>query len=351
MGVFLAIMIVVWVLQKAARDAALDHEYAKRGEVSPRLAHKYGGADRARAKVAKYGFTDYLRDSYRDAWARRTDATIAARDARPVDGGQRVTLRDRHRAAKARIVTDPAQTVGGVAAPPDATPPTRPVPPPTSPAPEPPAPTSPEPPPPPEAPAVPEPQPGATPASDAAADPPTPAPPAAEAVPDAAGEPTPGGDDVSAPTGEVLNYETACAENEAMQQAVKAAIDAGMAALSSMSSAKSAVNDVQTVYNPTADAAVAKLDQLSAMGLDTTTITHAAAQVDALPVGAVDELYDATEQVESEIAARVAQAQIALAALQAERAELDANYAAASETVATNLGGDPTFVGSGAAAA
>src|SRR5262249_5055283 len=88
MGLFLALVLFAWLIAKAVQDARLDYTYARQGIVSPRLHAKYGRADTAAARVAKYGFFDHLRDAWRDYWPRRTDALIAARNAPSATGGR-----------------------------------------------------------------------------------------------------------------------------------------------------------------------------------------------------------------------------------------------------------------------
>jgi hypothetical protein len=363
MELILGVLLVTWFMAKAVSAAKLDHTYAKQGQVSPRLEAKYGGRDKAAAKVAQYGFFDHLRDAWRDYWPRRTDALIAARAAHIADGG-RVRLRDMfaagRKAAKLDTATAPlAATLTDKQPPAKKAPvkaaeaiPAKPAP--VSRAPE-------------ESPAEPakkvEPSPAGLfsgPDRATVADPkppadtkpkPAPAPEAPTPTPVAAPPaPTKGGTAMTT-AGEVVNYETAIATIDAMIADVQGQIDSANAALDSMSAAKTAVDALQQTYQPAAEAAQSKLDHEAALGLDATTMSHAGTTVDALPVGAVDGLYDQVEQIEQLTNERLVQSEIALASLEAERANLIATYGDAHATVAGNLGGDSRFLDSAGEAA
>jgi hypothetical protein len=94
--IFIVAFVVAWQRAKA------EHELAKKGIVPPRMEAKYGRAG-ARSKVDEYGFWDHFRDIMRDHWARRTDAVIAARDAKAAN--PKAPLRDRWRASWAAAKT------------------------------------------------------------------------------------------------------------------------------------------------------------------------------------------------------------------------------------------------------
>jgi hypothetical protein len=151
---------------------------------------------------------------------------------------------------------------------------------------------------------------------------------------------------VTAPTGEVVNYETALAEIDAAIADVTTRIDADQAALASIAETKAAIDVVQTNYQATATAAQTKLDHEAALNLDGTTLGHAGDTVDAMPPNAVEGLYDQAEAMELLIQARLDADEVALASLEAERAHLIATYGDAHATVAGNLGGDSRFVSS-----
>jgi hypothetical protein len=334
-------VLLVWLMSRAVKDAHIDHTYAKQGMVSPRMEARYGGKDRASARVAKYGFTDHLRDNWRDLWARRTDAVVAARNARAANGG-RPRWRDRVAAADAaltaRRLTPETQPVprqrtehpvllgdGGMTTP-------------VAQQPQPPDDTT------------------ASPAEPAPAEPDTPTTPAEPAQTSPAADttspianpaPTNGGTPMTAATGEAVNYEMTVAQIDAMIAEVQTRIDADNAALTAMAEVKTAVDAMQQNYQSNAEAAATKLDHETALNLDGTTLGHAGTTVDALPVGAVDGLYDRVEEMELETRRRLEQDEIALAALEAERAHLIATYGDAHATVAGNLGGDSRFLDGG----
>lgn len=322
MGILIAVILVCWVMSKAVSDAKLDHTYAKRGAVSPRLKAKYGGGDRAAAKCAKYGFTDFLRDAWRDYWPRRTDALIAARNMRTADG-KRPRLWDRVRAGQNAVAEPPAAqptTPTVVAAAPPVVP--------------------------------------AGPAIDPAVDdPPTLIPdkdPSPKPVRDPEPKPVPtptapsnGGNSMIGSTGEAVNYETTIAEIDAQIADVQGRIDADNAALAAMTEAKAAVDAVQMGYQEAATAAQTKFDHQAALNLDDTTLGHAGTVVDAMPPNAVDGLYDQTELIEQMIQERLVQDEIALASLEAERAHLIGTYGDAHAIVSGNLGGNAAFLDSG----
>lgn len=347
MELLLGAMVLALLFTKTISEAKTDQELARKGVISPRLQARHGGREQAAAKVAKYGFLDHLRDSWRDHWARRTDATIAARNARAADGRSRPRWRDRVKAAGAAIAAPwkpdaddkPADPV--VALPPSA---------PVAPAPA----ADPDPfamPPPDPDPFTPLPPPAASaepaePPDPAPGPAPAPAPPPTnpEPTPEPAPTATPGG---TMSTGEVTNYETALAELDEQIAEVTEQLDAAQGAVSALATAEAAVDAMQQSYEGTAAAVATTLDHEAALNLDGTTLAHTGAAVDAMPAGAVNSLYEATEAAKAMAQERVAGAEATLAELQAKREHLIATYADAADTVATNLGGDSTFVGSG----
>lgn len=352
--VIILILLLAWAITNAISNARLDHAYARQGMVSPRLEARYGAAA-ARARVAKYGIFDHLRDNWRDAWARRTEAVIAARNARAAGGG-RVRFRDRARAARNAVDAPQEQVTPSPATTAPAT---------TNPHPAPDQPGADPAPPPSDPPADPagDAQPAARPGEpvDPDVDPaPTPGQPSGRVTftataagdpqpdPDVNPAPTPGAGDSTTPggtvTGEVVNYETALADIDARIDAVRDQIDAADAALASLASAKADIETLQTTYEPTAEAAATAMDSKAALNLDGTTMGHASAGVDAMPVGAVNNLYEAIEAIEAATEERRNQAVAALAALEAEREHLIATYSDANATVAGNLGGDSRFL-------
>jgi hypothetical protein len=319
---FLAVVLVVWLMSKVVTEARIDHAYARQGLVSPRLETKYGSRDKAAAMVAKYGPFDYLRDSWRDYWPRRTAAMVAARDARAADGTSRVRFRDRlaaGRDAVTRVVQPPPAAANPALEQPQPQPVFDPD--------------------------VPEPD--TDPAETEVEATPDPKPKPEPTTPKPTAPSTNGGSPMTSTSGEVVNFETAIAVLDGMIADVRLQIDAARAALDKMADAKTAVDELQQTYQPTAEAAQTKLDHEAALNLDGTTLGYAGTTVDALPPNAVDGLYDQVELVEQMTNDRLVQGEVALAALEAQRAHVVATYGDAHATVAGNLGGDSRFLDSG----
>jgi len=352
----LAILLLMWAGKKAIGDAVVDNNYAKQGLVSPRMQAKYGDREAA-AKVAKYGFFDYLRDSYRDSWARATDSLIASRDAKAeakASGEPRVRFRDRLTAGRDAIVGGVQQVVasGPVRRLVDPVPPHQrqdelarvdqpdvdetPMDTPVGtrrltdrgweewdgshwrPAPE------------------PKPEPTPEPAAGRHR-----APTRKEPVVTA---PT------AAPTGEAANYETAIATLEALAVDQRAELDAAIAAEAAAAALKEAVDQMQQTYQHSSDTASSTHDQLSGMNLDGTTLAHTGTTADALPAGRVDAMFDNVEDIEAVAKERREAAEVALAETEAAIDHLRKTYGDAHETVAGNLSGDSRFLDSGVGA-
>lgn len=152
-------------------------------------------------------------------------------------------------------------------------------------------------------------------------------------------------------TGEVTNLETALADIDQQIAEIRDQLEAAAAARASIEQVEQSVEAMQSTYDMTARAASTALDHEAAMNLDGTTLAHSGTASDAMPVGAVNDLYEQTERTKALIDERTQAAETALAALEAKRAHLIATYADAADTVATNLGGDSRFVGSDPATA
>jgi hypothetical protein len=319
MGAIVFIVLISWLIAQVIKQAKLDYTYARQGLVSPRLQAKYG--DNAAGLVAKYGLLDFVRDAWRDYWPRRTQALIAARDARAA-GGTRPSLRSRIAAGR-NAVTDWLTNRRPAAPPP--------------PEPLPVAPATPRN----EEPTVVEPL-HAEGVDQPPVPPPVPVPPSS---PEPSTRPAPAGGSMPA-TGEATNLESALATIDEMITDVQEQIAAATAALVELADAKAAVDALQQAYQPVAAAAETLLDHETARNLDATTLAHSGAVVEALPVGAVDNLYDGVEAMETIVRARLQQAEAALAALLAQREHLIATYTDAYTTVAEHLSGNPEFVGS-----
>lgn len=359
MELLIGAAIYALIIQKLWAEARTDHELAKQGKISPRLEAKYGAG--AAAKVAKYGFLDHLRDAWNDYWPRRTDALIAARDAKAANPGEKVRLRDRLAAAR--------NVVGGIAKKAAASPVVQSLIKPVEPKP---AATTPEP--------V-----GAPPLAVDTGDVPDgtrrftdtgqeefrdgrwqPVPknpdtfgvapdwPLPPRLPDvqppkpAPSTPSTGGT-MSAPTGEAVNYETAVAELEALAREQRGHVDQCLAALQHIGAAKASIGDMQESYRASSDAAASTAEHLAAKNLDGVTLSHAGTTVDAMPAGKVDAMFDQLEAMEVEAQQRLADAEVALGATEANLRHIQATYGDAHATVAGNLGGDSSFLDGGAA--
>lgn len=359
----LAACLVAFLIYKTYVEGRLDHTYAQQGLVSPRLQAKYG--DGAKAATSRYGLVDYLADAWSDNWANRTEirraAQQAAREA-PAPTG-RGTPRWRDRAAAfgqaavrfGRRLTEPVETRPAPATSAD---PHRATDDPT-----------------------PDTEVAVRPAGDdvpthrvcpdcgkamtewphgwvhpdgqltCPPDPRTPRPGRRGTTPPPTRpNPTGRGKPVTAPTGEAVNYETTIAELDKLIAELQKQVDSLTAALAKVEGAKNDIGDAQGGYRVAAAAAAGILDHLAALNLDATTLGHLGAIKDSLPASAVDTLLEMLEEVEQLLKERLAAAVTALEAAEAAKAHVVAQYSAAHETVAGNLGGDPRFVGSGAAA-
>lgn len=345
----LGAIVIAYIVKKVVADSIIDHDLAKQGKVPPRLQAKYG--PKAAAKVAQYGFTDYLRDAWHDYWPRRTEALIAARNAKDEARERGESVGFRQRLAHAREVIE--RTYHRVVDPVEPKPPAA-----AEPEPEPAGPGR-------VTPLVDSPDPDIEPGTRRIGTggqweqwdgtrwtsvvwpdpPPTPEP----AVGTHQQDTTRGAPAMTAPTGEVVNYETAVAQLHAQMRDLQSQIDAAQAVVRSTTDAKAAVDQMQETYRQTAEAAQSKLDHEAALNLDSTTLGHAGTQVDSLPPSAVDSMFEHLEQVEAEAKERLAHAETALAATEAELRHLQATYGDAHSTVASNLGGDSRFLDSGGA--
>ncbi len=345
MEVLIGIAVYTLIVQKLWSAARTDHELAKQGKVSPRIEAKYGSAAAARAKVEQYGFTDYLRDAYRDFWGRRGEALVAARNAPPAAPGEKVRLRDRVAAAR-DVVVNGVRTVAATAAPVvrklidpvERTPAGQPEP-------------------------ADEEIPDATrykdtprgtrritdigdeawdgyawrpvkqPASQPVNEPATPAPA--------------GGTTMTAPTGEAVNYETTVAELEALIREQQQHLDSCIAAEAALAAAKNHIGDMQTSYRDSAAAATSTHEHLAALNLDADTLGHTGTTADAMPADAVDQYFDHLEGMEAMAKERREAAEVALQATEAALSGIVARYGDAASTVAGELGGDSRFLDAG----
>jgi len=407
MGIFLAIALVAWLAGKAVSDGKLDHNYAKQGLVSPRLQARYGTTDRSSGLLPKYGLANHVRDAWRDYWPRRTQALVAARDARAAGGGP-PRMRDRfataQRSVLAAVSKKPERPAGAPEFPPadlSKLPNREPV-------------------------EIhrDEPKEQANKVDDAKTslesivEPKreSPVPPAnANEIKNAIDKQIPtrpertfeksavrfvatipeqkqqnsfsGHDDFDVAasrrfaagikaerkakedeikkeylrfnlnkyfgyelgttkmaTGEAVNYETAINELQLIIQDLQKQVDSASAALQSIRGTKAAVDNMQQTYAQIASAAQVKLEYQTALNLDATTLGHASAIADCLPPNAVDALYDQLDMMEKLIEDLLNQSATALAAAQAELAHLVATYGDAFALVSSSLSGDSRFL-------
>lgn len=96
----LAVAIIAYLLMKGWYAGKTDYEYAKQGKVSPRLAARYGSDGAARDATAGWGLGRHLQLAWGDHWRRRSEALLAAREAKAnARPGETVGLRDQFAAA------------------------------------------------------------------------------------------------------------------------------------------------------------------------------------------------------------------------------------------------------------
>lgn len=338
MELLIGAAIYALIIQRLWSAARTDHELAKQGIVSPRLQTKYGAA--AAAKTATYGFWDFLRDAMAERHEYRMKAMDAAQTVTPAataPAGAKVSWRDRWAAARAAIskagqVVANAPVVRAVVDPVD--------PKPSQPDPEPPV-----------TPPVTDPEPGTVRFTDTGREQWDGAKWVPEPEPTTAPTPAPISKEnaVTAPTGEAVNYETTLAELEALEKAQQLHLDATLAALRNVTDLKSNIEAIQQSYRAATGSAGNIAEHLAALHLDAETLGHVGTIVDAMPAGAIDSMYERIEEIEAVLRRQLANAEAALAATRAAIATLQAKYGDAHATVQGELGGDPTFLGNGAA--
>lgn len=155
-----------------------------------------------------------------------------------------------------------------------------------------------------------------------------------------------------APTGEAVNYETALAELDRIEEAQRTHLDSTQVALTKVQEAKAAISDSQANYRPAAEAAGSAHQHLSALNLDAETTAHTGTMVDAMPPNRVDEMFAQLEQMEADAQQQVVNAEAALASTDSARRVIVGKYGDAHSTVQGELAGDSRFLaGSGANAA
>jgi hypothetical protein len=156
-----------------------------------------------------------------------------------------------------------------------------------------------------------------------------------------------GGTPMTPATGEVQTYELHKAEIAAQRPAWQTQLDLATAAAEAARSAKAALSAQAEHGRALAASAAAKADGVAGAGLDGETVAHAGLQADAIDANELDAQFEALEGIEAAAVAGAQQAEAALAALDAEEATIDAKYGDAANTVASELGGDASYLDSG----
>lgn len=160
--------------------------------------------------------------------------------------------------------------------------------------------------------------------------------------------PTPtsdGGSPMTQATGETQTYEQHKAELAAQRQMWQTQLDLAAATEAAMAQAKAALNAQAEQARATAAAAQAKADGVSR--LDGETQAHAGTQVDAADANRLDKQFEALEEIEADAAAAKSAAEAGMASVDAEERNIDARYGDAANTVASDLGGDASYLDSG----
>lgn len=339
MEVFLAVALVSWMFTRAIGDARVDHTYAKQGKVSPRLKAKYGKD--ARGKVARYGFLHFVRDAWHDYWPRRTEALIAARNAQAANPGERVRTRDRWAAATRVMAVAGRKFIGAVPVKPKTDEQAKPTP------------------------AEPAPAPRVVDTGDV--------PPGTVRYTDAGRErwngdewepiTEPTTDDrpsntSSTPTQEVpamsgleaSNYETAVPALGELTAAAQNLTDHVAGAKASATQMFDHVNEVDEARRAVEQAATLVMEQLAARNLDADTMGQVTAAMEMIKTG---DLTAAMDHIDAAIAnlagAETAAAETSSAAAAAAQTVVT-KYGDAANTVASELGGDASFLHSGGGA-
>ncbi len=156
-----------------------------------------------------------------------------------------------------------------------------------------------------------------------------------------------GGTPMTAATGEVQTYEQHKAEIAAQRQEWQTQLDLAAASAEAARAAKAALNAQAEHGRAVAAAARAKADGVAGAGLDGETQAHAGLQADAIDPNALDAQFEALDGIEADAVAAAQRAEAALAALDAEEATIDAKYGDAANTVASDLGGNASYLESG----
>lgn len=331
MELLIGAAIYALIIQKMWTAARTDHELAKQGKVSPRLEAKYGSAAAARAKVDRYGFTDFLRDAYRDFWDRRGEALVAARNAPPAAPGRKVRWRDRLSAAKT-VITSTAKKVTGSRVVRKLVDPVE-LKPKRGPAPE---------------PDVPDPYPLGDPAAESPRkysiyvdDEPEPARTTQKA------QPSTTGGTMTEPTGEATNFNSAIAEIDKLIRLLQVQYDQATVAMRAINAVDAAIDGFQLRQKQIAAAARSLADHLAALNLDSASLGPVLEAAEVLSANDVGEMLEHLEQLRAKVQKVISSCDAAIGALNAARASIVGKYADAANTVEEHLGGDSRFLSGG----
>lgn len=156
-----------------------------------------------------------------------------------------------------------------------------------------------------------------------------------------------GGTPMTAATGEVQTYEQHKAEIAAQRAEWRTQLDLATAAAEALAAAKVALNAQAENARALQAAAQSKSDGLSGAGLDGETQAHAGTQVDAVDANRLDAQFEALEEAERDAIEAKQAAEAAMASLDAEESTIDAKYGDAANTVASDLGGNASYLESG----
>lgn len=160
-----------------------------------------------------------------------------------------------------------------------------------------------------------------------------------------------GGTDMTAPTGEAVNYETAIAELDAQEQQWRDLLDQAEQVRAAAAQLKAAADGMQTLGRNAAGAAQATHDNLAARNLDGQTLAATGDAATAMDPNELDALYEQVEAMEAQADQKTQEAEAGLASVASARSTLEEKYGDAHATVAGELGGDASFLDSSGATA
>ncbi len=154
---------------------------------------------------------------------------------------------------------------------------------------------------------------------------------------------------MTAPTGEAVNYETTVTELEAILAEQRKWLDAATVGEQHAQGLAAAFDSIQTGYKGAA-AATGNVNQHLQVLLpgDTETLAQVGTAGDAMSPNDVDTFYAHIEAMEVEAKRQKANAEVAVASTEAALRRVTEEYGEEAAKVANNMGGDPSFLGSGA---